>query len=195
MCLECFDKLPVFCYMGKEYIDWQNNEICRVGFSEVPKIGNKEINKAVMSKEEIKRAKEKPLFLVNTLEVCLVDKTKNKFYVFTIPAGFDYDGASINRILWRIIGSKENIEFKVASLVHDVLCLNHDYVDNDRYFSTIVFERLLEVGDVGAFRRWVMKHSVDNFQKFCGWRAEAGGVCAGKCHNAVQCEPPSDGWN
>ena len=56
--------------------------------------------------------------------------------------------------------------------VEDKLCENHHYVNNDRYFADKVFERLLEVGDVGCFRRWLMFHSVDNFQKFCRWRKD-----------------------
>lgn len=174
MCIECFEKLPKFFYKGDEYIVWQDDMTCRVGFSEIPDIGNKEINKAVMSKDEIKKAKNKPLFVKNDVMVCLVDKCKNKTYVFTIEKGYDYDGASINRILWRVIGSKENIEFKIAALIHDKLCENHYYVNNDRYFADRVFEKLLEVGDVGDFRRWLMFHSVDNFQKFCGWNRKGG---------------------
>ena len=169
MCLACFKKLPKFFYRGNEYIAWQDDKYCRVGFSELPDIGNKEINKLVMSKEEIKGAKKKPLFLKNEITVCLIDKTKNKTYTFHIEKGYDYDGASVNRIFWRIIGSKENIEFKIAALIHDILCENHSYVDNDRYFADRVFEKLLEVSDVGHFRRWLMFHSVDNFQKFCSW--------------------------
>lgn len=171
MCFECFKKLPIFYYRGQEYIAWQDDTTCRVGFSEIPEICNKHINKSIMSKEEIKRAKKKPLFLKNTVQVCLIDKRKGKTYVFTIKAGYDYDGASISRFLWRLIGSKENIEFKIAALIHDVLCENHNYVNNDRYFSTYIFERLLLIGDTGDFKRWLMKHSVDNFQKIFGkWR-------------------------
>lgn len=173
MCMQCFESLSHFCYRGKDYIVWQDDDFCRVGFSEIPDIDNKQINNQVMKKEEIKKAKKKPLYLKNSVDVCLIDKRKNKTYTFTIQAGYDYDGASINRIFWRLIGSKENIEFKIASLVHDVLCENHYYVENDRYFSTIVLERLLFVGDVGDLRRWTMKHSVDNFQKFCGWGKNA----------------------
>ncbi len=169
MCIECFNALPRFYYNEREYITWQNDKYCRVGFSDIPDIGNKEINKNVMSDEEVKRAKKKPLFLKNDVDVCLIDMQKGKTYTFTIAKNYDYDGASIARVFWRLIGSKENIEFKVAALVHDVLCENHHYIDNDRYFADRVFERLLEVGDVGAVKRWLMFHSVDNFQKFCGW--------------------------
>lgn len=171
MCMQCFDTLPRFHYKGKEYISWQDDEICRVGFSEIPDIDNKNINKKAMSKDEIKKAKKKPLYLKNTVDVCLIDKIKNKTYTFTIYVFYDYDGASIPRFFCRIIGSRESIEFKIASLVHDVLCENHHYVDNDRYFADKVFERLLEVGDVCAFKRWLMFHTVDNFQKFCGWES------------------------
>lgn len=169
MCMQCFERLSRFYYKGEEFITWQDNEFCRVGFSDIPIIQDKNINKKVMSKEEIKKAKKKPLFVVNRVKVCLIDKKKNKTYTFVIKAGYDYDGASIPRLLWRIVGSKESIEFKIAALIHDVLCENHHYVDYDRYFADRVFEKLLEVGDVGAFRRWLMFHSVDNFQKFCGW--------------------------
>ena len=169
MCMQCFEHLPKFYYKGEEFIAWQDNEFCRVGFSEIPIIQDKIINKKVMSKDEIKKAKKKPLLVVNRVKVCLIDKKKSKTYIFIIEAGYDYDGASIPRLLWRIVGSKESIEFKIAALIHDVLCENHNYVDYDRYFADRVFEKLLEVGDVGAFRRWLMFHSVDNFQKFCRW--------------------------
>ena len=113
MCIECFDALPRFRYKSKEYIAWQDDSICRVGFSAVPDIGNKEINNKVMSKAEIKAAKKKPLYLKNTVEVCLIDKVKNKTYTFMINAGYDYDGASIARIFWRLIGSKEILNLKL----------------------------------------------------------------------------------
>ena len=156
MFIECFEKMPMFYYNGYKYYEWQDDEYSRIGFSVIPDIENKVINKNVMTKEEIKQAKKKPLVLKNDVTVCLIGKTIHKVYTFTIPAGYDYDGASIPRLLWRFIGAKENIEFKVAALIHDVLCENHNYVDNNRYFADKVFEKLLEVGDVSAFKRWMI---------------------------------------
>ena len=169
MCITCFEKLPMFYYKGDKYYEWQDDEYSRIGFSAIPDIENKVINKNVMTKEEIKAAKKKPLVLKNEVVVCLVGKAINNVYTFTIPAGYDYDGASIPRFLWRFIGAKESIEFKVAALVHDVLCENHNYVDNNRYFADKVFERLLYVSGVNAVKRWAMFHAVDNYQKFQGW--------------------------
>lgn len=170
MCIDCFEKLPHCFYRGTEYIVWQDDKTSRVAFTQIPHIGNKLANIKAMSKEEIKAAKKKPLILENNVGVLLLDKIKGNTYSFEISKLYDYDGASIHRVFWRLIGSKENIEFKIAALVHDVLCENHYFVNGDRYFADKVFERLLYVSDVGPIRRWLMFHSVDNFQKFCKWQ-------------------------
>lgn len=87
---------------------------------------------------------------------------------FTIPKGYSWDGATIPRIFWRLIGANTSPEFLIPSMIHDVLCENHQYVQYDRYLSTIILERLLYVSGVGFFKRWMMKHSVDNYQKIKG---------------------------
>ena len=152
------------------FLIWYDDEELAIYFSEIPDIRNKEIHKQYMSKEQIMYAKQKPLYCKNKLIVILKDKIKNKIYKFEIPENYDYDGASIPRFCWRIVGSKENIEFKIASLIHDYLCENHQVIDFDRYFSSKVLERLLYVGDCSNFRRWLMFHCVDNYQKFCAWK-------------------------
>lgn len=119
-----------------------------------------------LEKESISRY---PFKNVKTLKVTLFDHKKKKKYEFTIPSDYCWDGASIPRLFWRLIGAKTDSRFLIPSLIHDVLCENHHYVKNDRYFADKVFERLLFVSGVPAFNRWLMFHSVDNFQKFCGW--------------------------
>lgn len=163
-------RLPTCFFKNNPYFVWQNDDYCRVAFSEIPLIENKLINTIVMTKEEIAAANKKPLYVKNSFDVLLIDKKKKITRNFTIDAGYDYDGASIPKFFIRLIGSKEDIRFKIASLIHDVLCENKNIVDNDRYFADKVFERLLSVAGVGKFKRFLMFHSVDNFQKFCGWR-------------------------
>lgn len=162
--------LPTCDYNDKKYFIWQDDEFCRVAFSEVPQIENKLVNISVMPKELIIATCRKPLYVNNTVDVLVVDKAKRKNITFTIESGYDYDGASIPKFFVRLIGSKEDIRFKVASLIHDIFCENKNYVDNDRYFADKVFERLLYVAGVGRFKRWLMFHSVDNFQKLQGWK-------------------------
>ena len=75
-----------------------------------------------MDDEDIEIIEEKPLVLCNHIEVYLEDKKKNKKYYFMIPSGYRYDGASIPRLFWRLIGSKEDVRFQIPALIHDVLC-------------------------------------------------------------------------
>ncbi len=111
----------------------------------------------------------KPFLLENELEVVLSDYTKEQSYFFVVKKGYCWDGATIPRFFWRLVGSKSDPRFLVPSLIHDVLCENHDYVNNDRYFADCVFERLLYTSGVNPLTRWMMFHSVDNYQKFCAW--------------------------
>ena len=117
-----------------------------------------------MTKDEIKKAKQKPLLLINDVEIVLENKVKNNLFHFSIPSGYDYDGATICKIFWKIIGTKEDIRFKIPSLVHDMLCENPHCVGFDRQFSSIVFERLLQVSDTNFLCRKVMFLAVELFQ-------------------------------
>ncbi len=93
---------------------------------------------------------------------------------FIIPKGYTWDGATIPRIFWRLIGANTSPEFLIPSMIHDALCENHQYIQHDRYLSTIILERLLYVSGVGSFKRWMMKHTVDNWQKISGgWKCHS----------------------
>ena len=122
------------------------------------------------SDEEKKSIKKYPFINKTNLGVILKDISKNKIYKFNIPKGYCFDGASVPRFFWRIIGSNTDNKFLLAALVHDVLCENHSYIDNDRAFSTRVFNLLLKESDVKPLKRFFMKNSVNMFQTiFCKW--------------------------
>lgn len=149
-------------------IKWCSNKYATVYFSEVPLVGIRYVLPS-MTNEERKSIRKYPFINKKTLKVKVVDNIKNKSYVFIVPKGYCYDGASVPRFFWRIIGSNTDNSFLIAALVHDVLCENHYYVDNDRKFSTHVFNVLLESAEVFPFKRFLMKSSVNMFQKFCHW--------------------------
>ncbi len=149
-------------------IKWCSNKYATVYFSEVPHVGIRYVLPS-LTNEERKSIKKYPFINKKTLKVKLVDNIKHKSYVFIIPKGYCYDGASVPRLFWRIIGSNTDNSFLIAALVHDVLCENHYYIDNDRRFSTQVFNVLLESAEVFPFKRFLMKNSVNMFQKFCHW--------------------------
>lgn len=122
-----------------------------------------------MTEQQLQSIKRYPFINKRDLRVTLIDHFNQEVYEFSIPKGYTWDGASVPKLFWRIIGSNTDNSFLIASLIHDVLCENHHYVNNDRYFADKVFERLLYVAGVPAPKRWLMFHSVDNWQKFCHW--------------------------
>lgn len=150
-------------------INWYEDDNLAIFFSDIPHVCVRYIL-PTHTDEEKKAIKKYPFICKTELKVALFDKKKSKSYKFTIPKGYCYDGASIPRLFWRVVGSNTDNKFLIAALVHDVLCENHSYVNNDRAFSTNVFNALLKVGDVNACQRFLMKNSVACFQSlFCGW--------------------------
>ncbi len=154
--------------MEKQNIMWFENDELSIGFSDVPHVCVRYVLPS-STPEEVKSIKRYPFMCKTALKVKLFDHEKNKVYDFTIPKGYCYDGATIPKFFWRVIGSNTDNSFLIPALIHDVLCENHHYIDNDREFSSKVFNALLEVAEVPAFKRFLMKNSVDFFQRFCGW--------------------------
>lgn len=146
---------------------WYKDEELTIKFDKVPNLGVR-YSSPWMSKVEVEEINKKPFICNQGLKVEIVDEVEQEIYGFFIPNGYTWDGATIPRVFWRLIGSKTDNRFLVPSLIHDVLCENHEYIDNNRYLSTIVFERLLCVSRVNPVSRWMMKHSVDNAQKIIG---------------------------
>lgn len=147
---------------------WFDNEDLEISFSANPHVCVRYITPS-MSDDEIRSIKKYPFICKTELKVELYDKIKENIYTFTVPKGYCYDGATIPKIFWRVIGSNTDNTFLIPALIHDVLCENHEFVNNDREFSTKVFNALLEVEKVPALKRFLMKNSVDFFQRFCGW--------------------------
>lgn len=151
-------------------IEWYKDKDLAIFFSDTPHVCVRYIL-PTHTDEEKKSIKKFPFISKTELKVILFDKKKSKSYKFTIPKGYCYDGASIPRLFWRVVGSNTDNKFLIAALVHDVLCENHSYVNYDRAFSTNVFNALLKVSEVNPCSRFLMKNSVACFQTmFCGWK-------------------------
>lgn len=148
---------------------WYKNKRAEIFFDEPPSVSIRYYMPS-MTKEERKSIEKYPFICKKELKVCLKDCKKNKSYEFTIPKGYCYDGASIPDFFKRVIGSNTDNRFLIPALVHDVLCEHHDYINNDRGFSTNVFNALLEANGVNSLKRFFMKNSVACFQTvFCHW--------------------------
>ena len=139
-------------------INWYSNKRVIICFDKLPAVSVRyEIPS--MTKNEKISVRKYPFICKQEIEVILTDIKK-----------YCYDGASIPRFFWRVIGSNTDNKFLIPALIHDVLCEHHDYIDNDRGFSTEVFNALLESSELFCLKRFVMKNSVNIFQKlFCKW--------------------------
>ena len=69
--------------------------------------------------ENIKNKKKYPFELYNS--VLVVVKTTKRMFEFTIFNGYTWNGADIPRFFWRIIGSRTDNDFLIASMLHDYL--------------------------------------------------------------------------
>lgn len=164
--------LPPVCVKGEEMksnnILWFEDDELAIEFSGIPHVCVRYVLPS-STPLEIESIKKYPFVNKTSLKVALIDKVKEDVYYFVIPKGYCYDGATIPKFFWRIIGSNTDNSFLIPALIHDVLCENHHYINNDREFSSKVFNALLDVAEVPAFKRFLMKNSVDLFQRFCGW--------------------------
>ena len=151
-------------------LEWYSNKYAGIFFDNLPFVGIRYIVPSD-SEDKKKSIKKYPFINKRLLKVKLKNNKKNKIYYFEIPKCYCFNGASIPRLFWRVIGSNTDNKFLIAALVHDVLCENHNYVDNDRKFSTQVFNALLEASEVNSLQRFCMKNSVNFYQMFCGWEA------------------------
>jgi hypothetical protein len=66
-----------------------------------------------------------------------------------IPAGVEWDGASIPRFLWRVVDSPFQPDLMVASLVHDYLYSQGDKSGYNREEADELFKKLLMANGVG----------------------------------------------
>ncbi len=123
-----------------------------------------------MTEEEKRDIKKKPFLNKIRFFVTLSDKKEDEIeYKFLIEKGYRWDGATIPRILWRIIGAKTNPEFQIPSMIHDKLCENKEFINNNRLLSSKTFKGLLIGSGVNKLKANIMYIAVDNFQKLCGW--------------------------
>lgn len=103
-------------------------------------------------------------------------------HTYTVPQGFETDGASIPRFLWSCVGHPFDSELLFSALVHDAGYNGKLLIDGvQRWLSREECDRLFlrmmtgcEVGrpgrtrevSVGSFRRWAIYRAV---RMFGGW--------------------------
>lgn len=73
-----------------------------------------------------------------------------------IPPGYRFDGASIPRLLWSLIGSPFDPDLMTAACVHDWYCDHSGECYQSRVIGDAVFFYLLTKAGVARWRRVLM---------------------------------------
>lgn len=150
-------------------ITWYEDEEIGILFDKVPNVTMRYVT-PFTTEEEKKEINKKPFVNLAELKVILQDKILQETYEFIIEKDYTWNGASVPRLFWRIIGSNTDNRFLIASMIHDFLCENHNVIDNNKSLSTDVFNALLKTAKINPVSRFFMKNSVALFQTlFCGW--------------------------
>ena len=105
------------------------------------------------------RNKKCPYRLMNNVTYSDKDLT------FNIYRGFNYDGATIPRCLWFLVGSKGDIKLLKPALAHDWLCLRRKKYGV--WKPTKVFYRLLVHYGTGRIKAFIMCFFVLIWQIIC----------------------------
>lgn len=155
--------------MSEHNIIWYEDGELAIFFDTMPRVAVRYIVPSMTSLEK-QSVKKFPFINKKDLNVVIFDRKKEKCYKFTIKKDYCYDGASIPRFFWRIIGANTDNKFLIPALIHDTLCERKEVIENDRALSTNVFNALLHTEDVNSFKRFLMKNSVACYQTlFCKW--------------------------
>jgi hypothetical protein len=150
---------------------WCSNDKVEIYFDIVPDVDIRYPVPCFFDDEEdYEELKKKPFINNEDLDVTIRDLEDGTTYNFIIEEGYPFDGASIPRFFWRLIGSNTDNTFLIPAMIHDKLCENHSWINYNKPLSTEVFNCMLEANKVNKFKRWMMKHSVNFYQNFCGWR-------------------------
>ena len=126
--------------------------------------------------EEIIRSKKKfPFELDNSLQVSV--KTSLRNFKFSIFNGYTWNGADIPRFFWRIIGSRTDNDFLIASMIHDYLLEFKFYVMSEilnnqmqpkeyRRLTSLIFRHIIKEQGTNTIKATIMAWCVDVFQIF-----------------------------
>lgn len=114
-----------------------------------------------------------PYELLNNVEITV--KTNKRDFSFKIYRGYVWDGATIPKIFWSIVGASTSNDFLIPSLVHDYLLEFKPYIAHSilhyglnskeyRELTTNIFEDLLLGQGVNKAKAKVMAMLVDIYQ-------------------------------
>lgn len=149
-------------------IKWYSDDKICILFSEKPCLGVRYVL-PTQSEREKASIKKYPFICRKRLEVTIIDKQIGKFYNFAIPKSYCWNGSDIPRIFWRLVGSRSEPQYLIASCLHDFMLENKYLIDYNRRLTSLVFRGCLIEAGVSKLKANIMSEAVDLFQRFQKW--------------------------
>lgn len=149
-------------------------QVLDVVFSQTPDVKVRVIKQD--DEENIKKNKKKfPFELCSSLSVRIV--TNKRTFSFIIFKGYTWNGADIPRFFWRVVGSRTDNDFLIASMLHDYLLEFKVYILNEilkkqistkeyRRLTSLIFRHVIKSQGTNTIKANVMAYFVDVFQMF-----------------------------
>ena len=100
------------------------------------------------TKAVIKNKKKYPFELFKTVTVGI--ETTKRSFIFDIFNGYTWNGADIPRFLWRLVGSRTDNDFLVASMIHDYLLEFKTYIMKEILKGEIKKNEYVQVPNIYA---------------------------------------------
>ena len=160
----------------------QKEQIIYIKFDKSPDIRVRVIENKD-TKELTNNKKKFPFKLFNTVEVCVrTTKRKFKFYIFK---DYVWNGADIPRIFWRLIGSRTDNDYVIASMVHDYMLEFRKSIINDILNNTLKIKEYRRL--TSLIFRFIIKQQGTNKIKanIMGWFIDIYQICQRRqwqCH-------------
>lgn len=149
-------------------------QVIYVCFYDIPDVRVRVINRNDF-KEIIDNKKKYPFEVHNSVRVKII--TNKRSFEFVIFNGYTWNGADIPRFFWRVVGSRTDNDFLIASLIHDYLLDFKVYILKEvlkgslsvkeyRRLTSLIFRHIIKSHGTNVVKANVMSYCVDVFQMF-----------------------------
>lgn len=147
-------------------------KILNVCFDKIPDVRIRVITKED-NIENINSKKKYPFELNNSIKVKIL--TTKREFEFSIFNGYTWNGADIPRVFWRIIGSRTDNDFLIASMLHDYMLEFKVFILKEilkdeikvkeyRRLTSLVFRHVIKEQGTNTVKANIMSWFVDVFQ-------------------------------
>lgn len=154
---------------------WRGNvkeQVLNVFFSDNPDVRIRVINVDDSECEKLNK-KKFPFELYASLKVKII--TTKREFSFSIFKGYTWNGADIPRFFWRLVGSRTDNDFLIASMLHDYLLEFKVFILNEilsksmtpkeyRRLTSLIFRHVIKEQGTNTIKANIMSWCVDVFQ-------------------------------